>query len=95
MMGIIYTDKMNAEEYNELRDSVAWKLLTPGQAERGLANTAFVVAARDGEKIVGMGRNVHVESEGVIHILGNCRKEKKWTRKRRLRSIRHYTCRLE
>ena len=55
-MGIVYTDKMTGEEYNELRLSVDWKSLTQGQAERGLAHTAFVVAARDGEKIVGMGR---------------------------------------
>ena len=55
-MEISYTEKMTGEEYNELRGSVNWKLLTPGQAERGLAHTAFVVAARDGERIVGMGR---------------------------------------
>mgnify|MGYP003301963534 CR=1 FL=1 len=39
-----------------MRGRVDWRLLTPGQAERGLAHTAFVVAARDGEKIIGMGR---------------------------------------
>ena len=55
-MEITYTNKMTAEEYNEMRGSVNWRLLTPGQAERGLAHTAFVVAARDGEKIIGMGR---------------------------------------
>ena len=55
-MGIIYTEQITGKEYNELRLSVDWKALTPGQAERGLAHTAFVVAARDGEKIVGMGR---------------------------------------
>lgn len=55
-MMISYTEKMSAEEYNELRLSVDWKALTPGQAERGLTHTAFVVAARDGERIVGMGR---------------------------------------
>ena len=55
-MGIVYTDTMTGEEYNELRLSVDWKPLTSGQAERGLAHTAFVVAARDGERIVGMGR---------------------------------------
>lgn len=55
-MAIIYTDQMTGEEYNELRLSVNWKPLTPWQAERGLAHTAFVVAARDGENIVGMGR---------------------------------------
>ena len=55
-MMISYTEKMSAEEYNELRLSVDWKPLTPGQAKRGLTHTAFVVAARDGERIVGMGR---------------------------------------
>lgn len=55
-MEINYTGEMTGEEYNELRGSVNWRLLTPGQAERGLAHTAFVVAARDDEKIVGMGR---------------------------------------
>ncbi len=55
-MELNYTEKMTGEEYNELRLSVDWKPLTSGQAERGLAHTAFVVAARDGEKIVGMGR---------------------------------------
>lgn len=55
-MKINYTDTMTGEEYNEMRLSVDWKPLTLGQAERGLAHTAFVVAARDGEKIVGMGR---------------------------------------
>ena len=55
-MILTYTEKMTADEYNELRISVDWKALTSGQAERGLANTTFLVAARDGEKIVGMGR---------------------------------------
>ena len=55
-MILTYTEKMTADEYNELRLSVDWKPLTPGQADRGLANTTFLVAARDGEKIVGMGR---------------------------------------
>ena len=55
-MEIFYTDTMTGEEYNELRLSVDWKPLTPGQAERGLAHTAFLVAARDGARIVGMGR---------------------------------------
>ena len=55
-MEIIFSNQMTAEEYNEMRGSVNWRLLTPGQAERGLAHTTFVVAARDGVKIVGMGR---------------------------------------
>lgn len=55
-MNICYTDQMSGEEYNELRLSVDWKPLTSGQVERGLAHTTFLVAARDGETVVGMGR---------------------------------------
>lgn len=55
-MALQYTDEMTGEEYNELRLSVEWPPITEGQAERGLAHTTFLVAARDGERIVGMGR---------------------------------------
>ncbi len=55
-MNLRYTDKMTGAEYNELRVSVEWRPITEGQAERGLAHTTFLVAARDGERIVGMGR---------------------------------------
>lgn len=55
-MAIIFTDQMTANEYNDLRLSVDWKPLTPGQAERGLGHTAFLVVARNGETAVGMGR---------------------------------------
>lgn len=55
-MALQYTDEMTGEEYNELRVSVEWRPISEGQAERGLAHTTFLVAARDGERIVGMGR---------------------------------------
>lgn len=55
-MALQYTDEMTGEEYDELRLSVEWPPITEGQAERGLAHTTFLVAARDGERIVGMGR---------------------------------------
>lgn len=55
-MEIIYTEQMTGEEYNALRVCVDWKPLSPGQAERGIAHTTFLVAARDGEKVIGMGR---------------------------------------
>ena len=45
-MKIDYTETMTGEEYNELRESVDWKLLSHGQAERGLEHTTFLVAAR-------------------------------------------------
>ncbi len=55
-MHLQYTDKMNGEEYNELRISVGWRPITEGQAERGLAHTTFLMAVRDTDKIVAMGR---------------------------------------
>ena len=38
-----YTNYMTGEEYNHLRESVDWHPITPGQAERGLQNTSFLV----------------------------------------------------
>lgn len=55
-MELMYTDKMIGEEYNELRLCVGWRPITEGQAERGLENTTFLTAVRDGDKIVAMGR---------------------------------------
>lgn len=53
---ISYTDSMTPEEYNEIRVLVGYRALTPGQAERGLAHTTFLEAARDNGKLIGMGR---------------------------------------
>ena len=55
-MNLTYTDKMTGEEYNALRLSVGWTPITEGQAERGLNHTTFLTAAKDGDKIVAMGR---------------------------------------
>jgi predicted GNAT family N-acyltransferase len=56
MKGITYSELMTPEEYNDLRVSVDWREITPGQAKRGLENTTFLTVARDDEKIIGMGR---------------------------------------
>jgi len=56
MSEILYSEEMTANEYNMLRRSVGWSEITIGQAERGLSHTTFLTVARDGEKIVGMGR---------------------------------------
>lgn len=47
-----YTNYMTGEEYNYLRESVDWRPITPGQAERGLQNTSFLVVARDKGKAI-------------------------------------------
>ena len=55
-MSLHYTSKMTGEEYNEMRVSVGWRSITEGQAERGIAHTTFLVAVREDDEIVAMGR---------------------------------------
>ena len=55
-MDLKYTDQMTGKEYNELRECVGWRPITDGQAERGLEHTTFLMAVRDGERIIGMRR---------------------------------------
>lgn len=55
-MGIHYTSKMTGKEYNEMRVSVGWRPITDEQAMRGIAHTTFLVAVRDEDRIVAMGR---------------------------------------
>ena len=55
-MSLHYTSKMTGEEYNEMRVSVGWRPITEGQAERGIAHTTFLVAVREDDEIVAMGR---------------------------------------
>lgn len=55
-MDLSFTNQMTGREYNELRTSVGWTPLSDGQAERGLAHTAFLTAVRDGDRIIAMGR---------------------------------------
>lgn len=51
-----FTDSLTPEVYRALREAVGWAPITPGQAERGLAHTAFVVGAKQDGRFVGMGR---------------------------------------
>ena len=55
-MELKLSDHLTGEEYNQLRASVGWELLTPRQARDGLLHSTFYVAFRDGEKPVAMGR---------------------------------------
>ncbi len=55
-MNLQYVNRMTGEEYNELRMSVGWRPITEGQANRGLEHTTFLIAVRDEDKIVAMGR---------------------------------------
>lgn len=51
-------DSLTVEEYLNIRDKVNWKKLFQEQAKKALANSLYVVAAYDEEKLVGMGRIV-------------------------------------
>lgn len=52
----LFSDTMTGSEYNELRIAVGWRPITNKQADRGIEHTTFIVAVRDKDKIVGMGR---------------------------------------
>ena len=53
-----YTNEISAEDYNHLRKSVGWPALEKTQAQTGINNSAFVIAARVDEKTVGVTRVV-------------------------------------
>lgn len=57
-MNITYTNTVSAEDCNKLRNSAGWPQMHPDQIKTGLKNSAFIVAAQDGELTVGMARIV-------------------------------------
>jgi len=57
-MPITFVDTLSVEDYNALRASAGWPLIIPEQALAGLKGSAYLVAARDNDKTVGMARLV-------------------------------------
>ena len=57
-MEITYVNDISVEDYNKLRASTGWNEMHPTQAEIGLKNSAYIVAAKDGETTVGTARVV-------------------------------------
>lgn len=55
---IVYKDRISAEEYNDMRIAVGWKVLDVKQAETGLENSVYLTVAYDGDRPVGMARVV-------------------------------------
>ena len=53
---ITYADTISAEDYAMLRASQGWLALSAPQVEAALRNSAFLVAAKDGARTVGMAR---------------------------------------
>ena len=57
-MDISYTNEITVEDYNALRLSAGWHAIMPEQARAGLDGSAFVVAAKHGDIMVGVARLV-------------------------------------
>lgn len=53
---IIYDHDLEVSDYNNLRDLVGWGMIPEKQARAGLNRSDFVIAAKDGERTVGMSR---------------------------------------
>ena len=53
---ITYAHEIAPADYAALRASAGWLALSPAQIEKALAHSAFLVAARDGARTVGMAR---------------------------------------
>jgi len=53
---ITYTNELTPADYAMLRASAGWYALSAPQVEAALAHSAFLVAARDGARTVGMTR---------------------------------------
>ena len=51
-----FSNTLSVEEYNGLRRCVDWNEIEPEQAAAGLANSDFLVVARDADTAVGMAR---------------------------------------
>lgn len=57
-MAIEYRHEITVEDYNALRRSVGWDPIEPAQAKEGLRNSAYLICALDGDKIVGHARAI-------------------------------------
>ena len=53
---LTYNNCLTASEYCRLRSAVGWQPIAEDQAKSGLEHSDFIVACRDGEKIVGCAR---------------------------------------
>ncbi len=54
----IKENSLSVEAYLALRAQVGWKRLSGEQAQKALANSLFIVAAYEADRLVGMGRIV-------------------------------------
>lgn len=55
-LNITYKNNISAEQFNALRVSAGWKVIHSDLAQKGLDNTAYIIAACDNDLPVGMAR---------------------------------------
>lgn len=53
---ITYKNTIPVKDYNEIRAAVGWQVLDAELAETGIRNSAYLIAAWDGDKPVGSAR---------------------------------------
>lgn len=56
MQDIKYTNSIDVSEYNFLRKSMDWNEISVTKAQKGLDNSAYIVAAKLNGRTVGMAR---------------------------------------
>lgn len=55
-MNIIYDNSLSVEDYLQLRKSAGWGVFPKRQAQAGINNSAYVIAARADGKTIAMAR---------------------------------------
>lgn len=58
-MNITYENSIPVKEYNKLRELVGWGAFSEKQAKKGLENSAYIVAAKQEEHVVGTVRVIY------------------------------------
>lgn len=68
-MDITYKNTITADEVNFLRASVGFRQILPEQINTGLSGSAFITAAYDNERIIGMSRLIW--DGGIVALIPN------------------------
>jgi GNAT superfamily N-acetyltransferase len=63
---ITYTNTISVEDYNALFCAVGWGDCNPEQLANAIKNSAYIVVAKDGERIVGAARIVWDGGDGAL-----------------------------
>lgn len=53
---IAFKDEIPEKEYNDMREGAGWRRLGAEQAKNGIENSAYLISAWDGDRLVGFAR---------------------------------------